>query len=165
MGVPLCPMAFFVRHPPNIVYRGAILLGCLAFLLGVSGIFYFQHLDARGAIDEDTASVLIHGVEGELYIQVVAEWEATGGALAPRIDPIAGETETSAPPAMRSETGRLGDEAGVYLFQRAPEGVPLELIVYRYEEGGRVELHRQLAILTYGQSIYTAIPSGSPKAH
>ena len=137
-------MAFFTRHPANTLYKGSILLASLAFLVGVAGIFYFHHQEHRHRPRADAASVLVHGVESDPAIQVVALWEST--------------VEGSATPGLRSETGRLGDEPGVYLFQRAPEGVPIELVVYRHGEVGRTELHRQPAILTYGQNIYTAVP-------
>lgn len=148
-------MPFFKRHPPAAVYRGTILLACLAFLLGVSGIFYFRHLDTRGLPPGDTASVLVHGVEDDPDIEVVAEWTVLDGDGS-EVAAATGEPSTH----RKAERGRLGEEPGIYLFRRAPEGVPLELIVYRHTRGQRVELHRQLAILTYGQSIYTAVPWG-----
>lgn len=160
MQYPLVPMPLFKRHLPNVIYRGTVLLACLACLLGVSGIFYFHHLDTRYLPPADTASVWLHGLDGTQDLQVVAEWtqpaeEGTGasGAGGPTLLPDADRERIS-------EVGLPGEEAGIYLFQRAPEGVPLELIVYRNEKDRRVELHRQLAILTYGQSIYTAIPPG-----
>lgn len=141
-------MSFFKRHPPLALYRGTILLGCLAFLLGVAGIIYFQFEDRRGLPGRDAASVLVHGAEGQPGIEVVARWEI--------------ETTAETAPRWRSETGRLGDEPGIYLFHRAPDGVALELVVYRHGQGGRQELHRQPAILTYGQNIYTALPLAAP---
>lgn len=140
-------MGTFQRHPANVLYKGTILLACLAFLIGVAGIIYFHHKDQRGLPEDDAASVLVHGVEHDPAIQVVANWEV--------------EAETPHEPTKRSETARLGDEPGIFLFRRAPEGVPIELVVYRHGEGGRTELHRQPAILTYGQNIFTAVPRPS----
>jgi hypothetical protein len=144
-------MALFTQHPSNTLYKGTILLGCLAFLLGVAGIFYFRYQERQLLPDGDLASVLVHGVENDPDIQVVARW--------PIEEDESGDGAGAAPTWGR-ETGRLGAEPGIYLFHRAPGGVRLELIVYRHEGKSRRELHRQAAILTYGQNIYTAVPPG-----
>ena len=61
-------------------------------------------------------------------------------------------------PRKRIETGQVGDEPSLFRFRRAPEGRPLDLTVSRVGPGAEPEvLHRQIAILTYGERTYTAV--------
>ena len=119
-------------HPPNLLFRAATLIGCVALLLGVAGVFYFGGREAteRRVLPDDAATVLLRGIEADANLRVEVRW-VTGGVEA-------------------SETGARGREAGLWHFREAPEGVPLTLRVYRIEAEGRRPVHEQYAIFTRG---------------
>jgi len=167
-------MAFFKRHPPDVLYRGAIILGCFAFLLGVAGIFYFRQEGDPSVPDADVATIWVHGVVGgegagaeasELEdLEIVVRWNES--------------VEGKSRPATRIETGRRGEAPGLFTFRRAPEGRPVQLTIYRSasERPGASEgpeptppsvrepVHSQIVILTYGQRTYAAVPLGPARA-
>ena len=137
-------MGLFTKHPPQIVFRAAILIGCVALLLGVAGVFHFGTTDREGDVrDPDReAMVLLRGVEAGPGLQVEARWEnAEGGALV--------------------EVGRPGDEALTWRFLRAPGGEPLILTVWRATGSRRERLHEQPAILTRGAGFEVVVPAAT----
>jgi len=146
-GVRLGRMAFFKTHPPDLLYRGMILLGCFAFVAGVAGIFHFKARDERRRPEADAATVLVRGIEDGRDVEVVVLWEAL----------------TASDTRRESETGRLGDRRGYYTFRRVPEGVPLTLVVYENDGGGRREILRQPASLTYG-ALFETFAAPEPTA-
>lgn len=125
-------MALLRTHPPQKLYRGAIILACFAFLLGVAGIFHFQRRDAQRRPVEDAATVLVHGLPEGGSARVSVEWTHPGGGPAER------------------EIGRRSEAEGEWTFHRAPEGVPLTLVIEVHGDGIRREVARHPAILTRG---------------
>ena len=123
---------------PLALFRGSILIACLALVLGVAGIFYVQHRDAQRRPATGVATVQIGGLDSIAGIQVLVTWTDAAGAE-------------------QSETGRPAPNEGQWIFRRAPEGKRLTLIVYRREQGQRLELARQPAFLTYG-GLFEAYP-------
>ena len=129
-------MEGFVRHPPPILFRAATLLGCVALLLGVAGVFYFgsRAPSWRETLPVDAATVLVRGIsdEGdgadERDIRVEAVWR-------------------DADESQHSETGVRGVESGFWHFRKVPDGLPLRLRIYA---GDDTLLHEQHAILSRG---------------
>lgn len=146
-GVRLGRMAFFKTHPPDLLYRGMIVLGCFAFVAGVAGIFYFEARDERRRPETDAATVLVRGIQEGRDLEVVVLWE----------EPAKGDARRE------SETGRVGERPGYYTFRRVPEGVPLTLVIYEDDGGGRREILRQPASLTYG-ALFETFAAPDPTA-
>lgn len=126
-------MDAFLEQPSKTLFRAATLLGCLALLLGVAGIFYFgvREETAREVLPEDAATVLLQGIGALEDIEVDVLWLTPSGRP-------------------RQETGRPGKELGLWYFSAAPAGRPVKLLVYRRGERGRRLLHEQRALLTRG---------------
>jgi hypothetical protein len=123
-------MEGFVRQPPPILFRAATLLGCVALLLGVAGIFYFGNRAPswRETLPVDAATVLVRGIGDGDDVRVEAIWH-------------------DADASRHSEAGVRGEESGFWHFRNVPDGLPLRLRIYRGEE---VLLHEQHAILSRG---------------
>ncbi len=124
-------MEIFRKHPPSIVFHGATLIGCVALLLGVAGIFYFggRERTLRDTLPADACTVIVRGLDSQDGVGVEATWKYGDGSTG-------------------SEFGRPGAERGTWYFREAPEGQPLTLRVFRGE--ARRVLHEQHAIFTRG---------------
>jgi hypothetical protein len=123
----------------NAVFRASVVIGCVALLLGVAGVYHFGRKDreARVARPADVAVVLLSGAGDAAGVEVVARWHSPGGRV-------------------REERGIPGREPASWRFRAAPEGVPLELLVYGR---GSVLLSRQPAILTHGGAFEMTLPA------
>ncbi len=132
-------MALFEKHPPRILFRAVILIGCAALLLGVTGIFYFGVPGRETPPDpaNDSAVVLL-GLENPARVHVQATWTADDGSGT-------------------SELGRRGLDPMTWHFTNAPEGVALTIEVYRFEGGKRSVLRQQRAVLTRGAGFQVSV--------
>ncbi len=119
--------------PPPPFFRIAVILGSVALLLGVAGIFYFQRADERrhGESPRDAALVFVQGLDSIEGIRLRASWQDLDGAS-------------------HEETGKPTGEAGNWYFDSAPDGVPLTLEVIRHADGRKELLHAMPAVLTRG---------------
>jgi hypothetical protein len=115
------------------LFRVSVIIGCTALLIGVAGIFYFAERDrrTRPPLPHAVCFVQLQGLDDPRCLDVVARWQDEEG--------IAHE-----------EGGEVTPDPWAWMFLAAPEAVPLTLIVYRQDEGGRREVARQPAILTRG---------------
>ncbi|MDF1699798.1 MAG: hypothetical protein P1V36_01370 [Planctomycetota bacterium] len=117
--------------PPPLHFRTAVILGCIAMLVGVAGIFYFQRADEsrRDTPATDACVVLVHGLPSVEGIRLRVRWKDLRG----------GDQE---------ETGKPEGEAGRWIFQRAPPGVPVTLEVLEHAGGTKRTLHAMPAVLS-----------------
>lgn len=125
-----------VRQAPPVLFRAATLLGCVALLLGVAGVFYFggRAPSWRETLPVDAATVLVRGIPDE-------EGSADDGNI--RVEAIWRDADES----QHSEAGVRGVESGFWHFRKVPDGLPLRLRIYR---GDDTLLHEQHAILSRG---------------
>ena len=119
-------------HPP-LHFRWAVILGCIAMLVGVAGIFVFQRADEdqRTARPEDAAGIVVRGLETTQGIRVRVTW----------LDLEGKELEETAKPA---------GTAGQWLVRRTPSGVPVTIEVIEHANGTQRVLHAMPALLTRG---------------
>lgn len=117
--------------PPPLHFRTAVILGCIAMLVGVAGIFYFQRADEsrEDTHPSDACVVLVHGLASVEGIRLRVRWKDLRG----------GDQE---------ETGKPSAEAGRWTFRRAPPGVPVTLEVLEHIDGTKQTLHAMPAVLS-----------------
>lgn len=120
-----------------------MILGCVALLVGVAGVFYFQIADQaeRARHPEDMTGVLVRGLDSLEGIQLRVSWSDLEGVA-------------------REETGKPGTEAGYWYFHRAPPAVPVTLEVLRHAEGSQDVVHTMPALLTRGGIFEVWLPDG-----
>lgn len=130
--VSWAPMKSNASRGLSALFRTSVAIGCFALLLGVAGIFYFDHKDreARARRSPDEALVLVSGSLASTVLEIQVAWRSRDGEEA--------------------ETGRPGPEAASWRFTEAPEGVPVELRLYGGEEGARRLIARHPVVLTRG---------------
>lgn len=124
------------------LFRAGVIVGCTALIIGVAGVFYFGEKDrrTRALVAQDVCFVRIQGPKTPVALVVTARWETEDGIA-------------------REEAGIVGDDPWTWLFEDAPPGRPLTLIVYRQHPDRRVEVSRQPAILTRGAYFEAILPS------
>lgn len=125
----------------SLVFRGAVIVGAVALLVGVAGIFYFRARDGdrRSARPRDACTVMVRGLSSLEGVEVDVTWLDASGAPA-------------------TDVGRPGHEPGTWAFLGAPEGAPVTLRVRRRAEGTAEILHQQPAVLTRGALFEVWLP-------
>ena len=114
-------------------FRTAVILGCIALLVGVAGIFVFQRADERERLTHpsEVCTVVVQGLEAGREVQVIASW-------------LDEESEE------RRETGKPAGEPGYWFFYRAPAAEPVTLEVIEQAGDTRRVLYAGPARLTRG---------------
>ncbi|MDA1194521.1 MAG: hypothetical protein O2894_04995 [Planctomycetota bacterium] len=132
-----------LQSPPPALLRYAVILGGLALLVGVAGIFYFQVADRTRAanLPLDACMVSVRGLETLEGVQLRARWQDLDGEV-------------------HEETGKPTADGGTWRFERTPEGVPLTVEVLVHGKGERVLRHAQPAVLTRGGLFDVWLPDG-----
>ena len=132
-----------VSNPLPLHFRTAVILGCIALLIGVAGIFVFQRADET---DEQTnpegvCTVAVHGLDSSAGIRLRASWLDLDGKE-------------------HEESGKPTSEALHWVFHRAPSDAPVTLEVLQHAGGTRRVLHATPALLTRGGVFEVWIPDG-----
>lgn len=119
-----------MRHPPSVLFRAATMLGCVALLVGVAGVFYFGSRTPtwRETLPVDAATVVVRGVGDGEGLRVEALWRDSDDAE-------------------HAEVGAPGSEPGFWYFREVPDGLPLKIRISRDDA---TVLHEQHAILSRG---------------
>ncbi len=132
------------------IFRASVIVGCTALIIGVAGVFYFGEKDRRLRAYEakDVSFIRIQGPKTPVDLVVTVRWETEDGVA-------------------REEAGVVGDDPWTWIFEEAPAGRPVTLIVSRQQPVGRVPLARQPAILTRGAyfEAIVAIPKADEEAN
>ena len=118
---------------PPFHFRAAVIVGCLALLVGVAGIFVFERADegARAGLPADALGVVVRGLpDGEGHV-LQASWTDDEGAE-------------------QREVGKPAGRDAHFVFYRAPSDAPITLEVLRQRAGAAHVLHAQPALLTPG---------------
>jgi hypothetical protein len=117
----------------HVCFRASVVLACTALLIGMAGVLHFNARDQRlqARHPADLSLVQVRGLRDPAHVDVVARWQDRDGVA-------------------HEEGGEVADDPWTWVFERAPEGIPLTLIVYRQGAAGRSEIARQLVILTRG---------------
>lgn len=129
------------HHTPSAHFRAAVILGCLALLTGVAGIFIFERADegSRAGLPADALGVEVRGLPTTQGIVLRASW----------LD----ESDVE-----DNEAGKPAGREGHYVFYRAPVGTPITLEVLRVEGSTYRVLHAQPALLTRGGLLEVWMP-------
>ncbi len=130
----------------NVLFRASVVIGCATMLLGVAGIFYFRDRAPPEVTPPsgDTASVIVDTPAAKEDLEVVVRWTEGDGSH--------GE-----------ERGRRGKDPVTWHFRRAPQAVPVDLVVYVTSAGQRRELHRTEAVLQRGAHYHAVLPRVQPQ--
>lgn len=120
-----------------------MILGCIALLVGVAGIFVLQRADETDELThpDGVCTVAVRGLTSPGGIRLRASWLDLDGKE-------------------HEETGKPTSEPLHWFFQRVPAGVPITLEVLEHDGGTRRVLRAMPALLTRGGLFEVWIPDG-----